>query len=122
MEVIKFRAYDELVRRMYEDVQTGVYEDPDGILDFGTIIGLYRFKIIQYVGIKDNSGIEAYEKDIIQLKNGQRWIIEELTHKGLLMKWCKKPSEFFLFSELNTEKGFDIIGNVFENENLLKQP
>ena len=39
MREIKFRAWDKYKEQMIPNVETGVYQDPDEIIFFGTVLG-----------------------------------------------------------------------------------
>jgi len=89
---------------------------------------------MQYTGLKDKNGKEIYEGDIIKWdddSNGKYWrvaivkinpdiyfkIIENSEYKLS----CEKGKKFhycnFIYKE--TEKYLEIIGNIYENKNLI---
>ena len=73
-----------------------------------------NFILLQYTGLKDKNGVEIYEGDIIEFPNGSKH--EVIWRKGT---FCYQESEnsFHIFDETKCK----IIGNIYENPNLLKE-
>lgn len=73
----------------------------------------------QYIGIPDKNGKKIYEKDILKI-DGQRklftvvWVCDTLRF-GLQSK------EQLLYFEFDTGIKVEVIGNVYENADLLKE-
>lgn len=88
-----------------------------------------EFTFQQFTGLLDKNNKEIYEGDIIsehdksrkKYENGEIiWSKEYLTY--LSKKWNFNKTDFwsdFLYN-LSGEKEFEIIGNIFENPELLK--
>jgi len=108
MRDIKFRAWDG--KRMFDAFDLiPELNRPVGNITVGT------FKpstiMLQYTGMKDRTGKEIYEGDIVDTGQG---LIAPVTYHG----GC--------FGVTNSEKGrtiystgFEVIGNVYENPDLL---
>ena len=82
----------------------------------------YEFKnveFMQYTGLKDKRGKEIYEGDIIRLKKGNFPVFFIL---GMFMTGDDGKTidniSLALLNHLNNE--IDVIGNVYENPELLK--
>ena len=121
MREIKFRAWDKENKKMiYDIIQYFIKEDElngcDGyVLDFAG--WLEHYPVMQYTGLKDKNGREIYEEDIIKNECGAYGLITWLDDKasiGITQGWCHpiygNPSP--------TES--EIIGNIYENPELLK--
>ena len=142
MREIKFRAYitygyttQELNDPdMFEELQTtglGFMDIPD-LIDFENERIKYdsdwydkdRFELMQYTGLKDKNGVEIYEGDIVKAVSFARWIgfIKYLPEKSAFVLWDyeKLPyrDDFVYLSQF--EDGFEILGNIYENPELME--
>lgn len=110
MREIKFRCWDKEYKKMYFDVQ-GMYDsEPTWYGGFGEIIENDRFVVMQYTGLKDNSGILVFEGDILETVD-----IPELPAKRREVFWFKSG---FNVGSCENEK---VIGNIYQNPELLKE-
>lgn len=107
---IKFRVWDKINNNFYSKE----------ILDALPLkVFLASENIQQFTGLLDKSGKEIYEGDIIQYQHPKedknkvlvRWTTEEYdNHPG------------FIINDTYAQCGsFEIIGNIFENPNLIKE-
>lgn len=121
MREIKFRVYDKNKKLMCYDI-TGFEFYGEGILSGVFIDGDYTddFKLMQFTGLNDKNGKKIYEGDIVDVtrpciyetgtiifKNGCFFI---KVKKTLLALWECEPNNYQL----------EVIGNIYENSNLLK--
>jgi hypothetical protein len=65
---------------------------------------------MRFTGFRDNNGGEIYEKDLLQTYFGLNKVIE-------VMEW----DDFGRWSVINTFKGFEVIGNIYEHPHLLQE-
>ena len=76
----------------------------------------------EYTGYKDINDVEIYEGDIVEKEFMEPWIEEKLigTVEMIEGSWCvvndKKKVAKNLWSETDVNR---VIGNVYENKNLL---
>lgn len=84
--------------------------------DFDCLTGWMTDRILmQYTGLKDKNGVEIYEGDIIECDNEKH-----------LISWNNEQSGFWPFTTRignlyeRIRLGFEVIGNIYENPELLK--
>lgn len=70
---------------------------------------------MQFTGLKDNNGKEIYEGDIVRT-NEAEWIAKVVFEQGNFM-CCDKINGFSAYCEW--EK-FEVIGNIYQNPELLE--
>lgn len=131
MKIIKFRAWNE--NEMHEDGETKFWLSQGFFEDFPE-----EFKIMQFTGLKDKNGKEIYEGDILKV------IFEKANqypHLNIIkaVEWGSYSDGEYVSNiecwmagdEPVSDKGgmygssvhdYEIIGNIYENPELLNNP
>lgn len=129
MRDIKFRAWDKNKKVMLADYSslgfTVEIMDGDFIVRNGEIAtelgGKERFSLMQYTGLKDKTGKEIYEGDIVNTFEKGR-----ATGFGVVVY---RDGGFQVYDDRDTmrdannghESSVEVIGNVYENSELINQ-
>ena len=87
--------------------------------------------LMQYTGLKDKKGVEIYEGDIIKAKHDDgRYDTGEVVYgsKGAFCLYLptvatgiKSPLLNYIHGMMFAESDFEVIGNLYENPELLKE-
>ena len=120
MVVPKFRVWDTFEEDMVNDIffswQDREYESLNECLSDE------RWKFMQSTGLVDKNGQEIFEKDIIKNKDGRLAIVKwHASYASFVYIWLdelKKEKQDWQPLYLAYMK-FEIIGNVYENPELL---
>ena len=85
----------------------------------GAIDKLDNIEVVQYTGLKDREGKKIFEGDVVEVseKDGEYLIIYYGAMCSFLLKKIGKFSTHFSIREC---REFEIIGNIFENSELLE--
>lgn len=107
MREIKFRAWDEGIKRMF------------GPWDISHFPARFKMKCLeQFTGLQDKNGKEIYEGDIVELSaqwgGFQGLVIFEYGCFGV-----KDGNSVYTFQDIDSES-LEIIGNIHENPELLE--
>lgn len=111
MRVLKFRAYDGM-DWIYSSTIEYVEEFKQWmILDSKKDEWMYCGEPGQYTGLKDKNGREVYEGDVVT--DDHNYYLVEFKH-GMF-----KPICYAMLDEKGLATGYEIIGNIYENPELL---
>ena len=114
MREIKFRFYNKSEPERYIDVPEMEYMTLDDMFN-EDINSTSDFYIMQYTGLKDKNGIEIYECDIIYTGYEKA---EVVFNDGCFMFIDKDKNEEYLYTWIEDIR---VIGNIYENEELLNE-
>lgn len=115
---LKFRAFDKKDNLMSRPFGLGyrniVTEDEYYICD-DSDLSAEEIETIEYTGLKDKNGVEIYEGYVMKTCYGNM-LVKYDEDKGC---WKLENKEYRLWSFNFKFNKFEIIGNVFENPELL---
>lgn len=104
---IKFRAWDTKRNRWCDSFSVngvGAVDASEGVI------------LMQYTGLKDKNGKEIYEGDVVKWGAGVK---ETVIFRDA--KFCIEGIDSYSIPLLKNDcKDFEIIGNIYENPELLK--
>lgn len=136
MREIKFRAWNKATEAMNNYVEIYSYKDGStgcsaGLQNNNPIGNTENFILMQYTGLKDKNGKEIYEGDIVVLKtedydkiNGvvsyDRGCFMCLDSNGDFIEFWDDGSYTSYHLGFLDESDIEVIGNVYENKELLK--
>lgn len=129
MKEIKLRVYDKKEKRMIKQSVTLDYLLKYLLFQASPNSDAYKLMIdhfddlvwLEYTGFKDKDGKEVYEGDIVIFhgRDGKEWKPKEVSwrEEGLGCWFLKDTALFIATYE---QEHLEIIGNIYENSNLLK--
>jgi len=120
MREIKFRAWDKKEKVMHGVLDLHFY--PDGITSFETQNFVDSYELMQYTGLKDKNGKEIYEGDLYYFSRYSA-LPAEVYWDDRWAGWrgrVKGEMQFDKTYDISPIKFGEVIGNIYENEDLLK--
>lgn len=108
MREIKFRAWHKEESYMTNSLE--LIDFADGyIIAYGN---LDKFELMQYTGIKDKNNKEIYEGDIVKALIDGEYYNQEVD-------WIEDME--LIGWNLKVDREYEVIGNIYENPELLKE-
>lgn len=113
MREIKFRAYHNFMKRMFSWEEIGELDSNKNLSLWNLLNNLCKDIVpMQYTGLTDKNGKEIYEGDVVrvgEIPNKQKVFVEDI-----------RKIQDILFENKERKIFLEIIGNRFENPELLK--
>jgi len=132
---IKFRAWDGERKQMFTSAKWVEFRVVNGVLfgrNYNHAGKEQSLKVMQYTGLKDSTGREIYEGDILQPSAYTKSSIARSAVKFHQGYFCldlappyvtkRRPLNLSLENSNKAENGFVVIGNIYENPELLTPP
>ena len=118
MREIKFRAWDKMGKRMFYSRNMVYFALNQHIWD--TEDNNMKLSLMQYTGLKDKNGKEIYDGDICHFEFGEG---NKLSGNGKVY-WCDGGAYWGARTKLpfllHQCKYIEIVGNIYENAELIK--
>lgn len=120
---IKFRAWDGVTKKMYYNAEDGVTID-ESTFSFGELArgGQDSIALMQFTGLLDKNGKEIYEGDVLRCAytpdSGVTGVAVFETSHGYGIRDNKNAWQ----GQLGAKSSMEIIGNIYENPSLIKEP
>lgn len=121
---IKFRVYDSELKYM-RDNPLITFQGGRGFTVDGYPPEAKGFHVMQYTNLKDKNGVEIYEGDIIKFdSNGYgNAVVAEIKWDNNLCGWSPFCTQILSAADSYSEwniTSYEVIGNIYENPELLK--
>jgi uncharacterized phage protein (TIGR01671 family) len=120
--IIKFRAWDKKVNKMYKWVAV---MDQHNVYSYNPLVEVitripYKVEVMQFTGLLDKNGKEIYENDVVEAEDGVWQVLVENLEDGVVLVNDEKGtvSRGFLDNTYSLEE-VEVIGNIYENKELL---
>ena len=121
MKELKFRIWDKTEKEFTNVLPSFVYNSQEKVFEFcGSLYQRENWVIQQFTGCKDENGKEIYEGDIIKATS------EEFINENFVAEVRFDEGDYYTYINSRDIRGIwsgddiEVIGNIFENPELLK--
>ena len=136
MRPIKFRAWDKKEKRIYPVFKLLIdeYKGVRGVEllhAYSEYQDIDEVKLMQYTGLKDKNGKEIWESDLVRYAgrevydsgDGSKYFLPKGVYKVTLEGWGGhiEMQDYFLAFGLTRAVDLEVIGNIYENPDLLEK-
>ena len=123
MRPIKYEAWDKKMERMVVVLSLSWIGSGEQGTPFRVngVINSDRFELREFTGLKDKKGKEIYEKDIVKSKGKIGYIYWCWSRPGFRLVIRNKKTNHRKAFKIDILDGFEIIGNIYKNKNLIKE-
>ena len=125
MREIKFRAWDKENEKMMKVSSLYLENKEISVKENGTF-RLFRMQdLMQYTGVKDKNGKEIYEGDIVLVElsgtSTQYKTVVKIKEGAFIASLIDGEDYIYIFNRGFDSNDFEILGNVYENPELLEE-
>lgn len=122
---IKFRAWDNVDKMMYVNLQNGIHFEDGSVYAFQDFIdnkGYHEFNLMQFTGLQDKNGKDIYEGDLISEEGSKPYEVVWQYHSvQWIMQYTGEGRTYRHMAYDYAQQQYEVIGNIYENPELLKQ-
>ena len=133
----RFRAWDKKTETI-QDIESISFKEKKLVIDQKSVSwfnsdyirNFDEIGLMQSTGLKDKNGVEIFEGDIVSVsvRNGFDYLDNKVCvvknsigHSGLVCATVDEDLEYQIFNtELFEEYTYEVIGNIYENSELLE--
>ena len=123
--VIKFRGFYKATKKMYEVIRIEFLNNMISLKESGSDLYYlgepHQVELSQFTGLIDKNGKEIYEGDIWKDQRGHIDVVEWDTDIDTDRGWEICHGYLFMLSPEDDERTIEVIGNVWENPELVNQ-
>ena len=135
--ITRYRAWDKKTETIQE-IESISFKEKKLVIDQKSVAwfnsdyirNFDEVEIMQSTGLKDKNGVEIFEGDIVlvnvsnvfdSLVNEKTVVQESEFHYGLVCKSLISGMEYRVFKHKKMDYEYEVIGNIYENSELLEE-